>query len=189
MAEDRPDIDAARKQMRATVGSGKEVKLLASHLWEGERVEKMAQAQPKGEAQAGLLVLTDRRLLFVKEGMFGRGKTEDFTFDRITSVEFSKGMATADLKVMAMGNESKFNVNKDDGKEMTDLIRNRTSGAQRVAPGAAAQPVPPAAGSVQGGEPAPDIPEQIRKLAELRDEGMLTEEQFEAKKAELLSRM
>jgi Bacterial PH domain/Short C-terminal domain len=180
MAEDRPDIDAARKQMRATVGSGKEVERLASHLWEGERVEKMAQAQPKGEAGVGLLVLTDRRLLFVKEGMFGRGKTEDFTFDRITSVEFSKGMATADLKVLAMGNESKFNVNKDDGKEMTDLIRSRTSRAQAVAP---------AAGSAQGGQPAPDIPDQIRKLSELRDEGMLTEEQFEAKKADLLSRM
>jgi Bacterial PH domain/Short C-terminal domain len=175
MAEDRPDIDAARKQMRATLGSGKEVERLASHLWEGERVEKMAQAQPKGEAQAGLLVLTDRRLLFVKEGMFGRGKTEDFTFDRITSVEFSKGMATADLKVMAMGNESKFNVNKDDGKDMTDLLRNRTSAAQQ----AAAAPSPG-----QG-----DIPDQLRKLAELRDAGIVSAEEFEAKKDDLLSRM
>jgi Bacterial PH domain/Short C-terminal domain len=175
MAEDRPDIAAARKQMKAKTGSGKEVKRLAEHLWEGELVESMAQAQPKGEAGAGLLVLTDRRLLFVKEGMFGRSKTEDFPFDKITSVAFSKGMATGDLKVMAMGNESKFNVNKDDGKEMTDLIRNRTSAAQQ----AAAVP-----SSDQG-----DIPDQLRKLAELRDAGIVSPEEFESKKDDLLSRM
>jgi len=35
----------------------------------------------------------------------------------------------------------------------------------------------------------PDIPEQIRRLAELRDAGLITEEEFETKKAELLRRM
>jgi hypothetical protein len=34
-----------------------------------------------------------------------------------------------------------------------------------------------------------DIPEQIRKLGELRDAGVLTEEEFEAKKKDLLDRM
>ncbi len=36
---------------------------------------------------------------------------------------------------------------------------------------------------------APDIPEQIRRLAELRDAGLITQEEFETKKAELLRRM
>lgn len=36
---------------------------------------------------------------------------------------------------------------------------------------------------------ADDIPGQIRKLAELRDAGIVTEEEFERKKAELLGRM
>ena len=34
-----------------------------------------------------------------------------------------------------------------------------------------------------------DVTEQIQKLAELRDQGALTSEEFEAKKAELLSRL
>ena len=34
-----------------------------------------------------------------------------------------------------------------------------------------------------------DIPDQIRKLAELRDSGILTEAEFEAKKSELLKRL
>ena len=34
-----------------------------------------------------------------------------------------------------------------------------------------------------------EVTEQIRKLAELRDDGVLTNDEFEAKKAELLSRL
>jgi hypothetical protein len=37
--------------------------------------------------------------------------------------------------------------------------------------------------------PAPDIPAQIPQLATLRDAGVLTEEEFSAKKAELLARL
>jgi Bacterial PH domain/Short C-terminal domain len=176
MAEDRPDIAAAREHMRATLGSGKEVKRLATHLWEGERVELMAQGQRPNHASAGLVVLTDRRLLFVKEGMFGRSNTEDFPFEKISGVEWSSGMATGTLTVSAMGNEAKIkSVNKDDGKELTDLLRSRTSGAQQ----AAAAP-----SSGQG-----DIPDQLKKLAELRDAGIVSGAEFEAKKADLLSRM
>jgi voltage-gated potassium channel len=37
--------------------------------------------------------------------------------------------------------------------------------------------------------PSISIPEQIRQLAALRDDGVLSDEEFEAKKAELLSKM
>ena len=35
----------------------------------------------------------------------------------------------------------------------------------------------------------PDVPSQIRELAKLRDEGILSQEEFESKKADLLSRL
>lgn len=38
-------------------------------------------------------------------------------------------------------------------------------------------------------EPSGDIPEQIRQLAELRDKGIITEQEFQTKKNDLLSRM
>jgi hypothetical protein len=38
-------------------------------------------------------------------------------------------------------------------------------------------------------EPQSDVMEQLRKLGELRDAGVLTEEEFEAKKAVLLHRL
>ncbi len=36
---------------------------------------------------------------------------------------------------------------------------------------------------------SPDIPEQIKKLAELKEKGILTEDEFQAKKSELLARL
>ena len=43
--------------------------------------------------------------------------------------------------------------------------------------------------SSQPNAPQPDIADQIEKLAQLRDKGILTEEEFQAKKTDLLSRM
>jgi Short C-terminal domain len=51
---------------------------------------------------------------------------------------------------------------------------------------AAPTPVAPAGVPAPG---APSIPEQIKKIAELRDMGILSNEEFEAKKKELLGRM
>ena len=50
-------------------------------------------------------------------------------------------------------------------------------------------PAPEPAVQLSSAERAPDIVEQIRKLGELRDAGLLTKEEFETKKAELLSRI
>jgi Short C-terminal domain len=36
---------------------------------------------------------------------------------------------------------------------------------------------------------SPDIADQIKKLADLRDQGVLTEDEFQQKKAELLAKM
>ena len=41
----------------------------------------------------------------------------------------------------------------------------------------------------RSGASEPDIPEQIKRLDELRDQNLITEEEFEAKKAELLDRL
>ena len=60
---------------------------------------------------------------------------------------------------------------------MVDNVRNRLSSPRQSAP-----PAPP-------GAPPGDAMEQLKKLGELRDAGVVTSEEFEAKKAELLRRM
>ena len=47
----------------------------------------------------------------------------------------------------------------------------------------ARRPSPPSA------TPSQDIPDQIRKLAKLKDDGIISSEEFEAKKTELLRKL
>jgi hypothetical protein len=125
----------------------------------------------------GLVVLTDGRLLFVQDGVMSK-TTEDFPIDKVSSVQWTSGMMMGSIVIFASGNKSEIkNVNKDDGKELVDKIRHRIS-----------DPTPPGA-TPPATVPATDPIEQLRKLGELRDAGVVTPEEFEAKKAELLNRL
>jgi hypothetical protein len=64
-----------------------------------------------------------------------------------------------------------------------DLVENKAAAVDSAEISASEGPTP------TGGAASTDIPEQIRKLGELRDAGVLTEVEFEAKKKDLLNRM
>jgi hypothetical protein len=178
-AQLRPDIEAARSKMRIKMGAGREIKHLQEHLWEQEQVRAMTTGT-YGPG-TGLVVLTGRRLLFVKDGVISKA-TEDFPLEKISSVQWSSGLASGTITIFASGNKAEIkNVNKDDGKSLTDLLRAVITGQAAV--GARADESP------TGGSSSEDIFDQLRKLGELRDAGIVTAEEFEKKKAELLSRM
>jgi hypothetical protein len=117
--------------------------------------------------------------MFIKEGVMKR-TSEDFPLDKLSSAQWSSGMATGKITLFASGNKAEITgVNKTDGKRIVDILRARLS--------AAPTPTAPAATSEGGG--STDPVEQIRGLAELRDAGILSNEEFEAKKTEILGRM
>jgi hypothetical protein len=171
----RADIAAAKSKMRIKLGGGREIKRLIGHLWEDETVDQMTTgAYGKG---IGLVVLTDRRLLFVQDGIMSK-TSEDFPMEKISSVGWSSSMLAGTIVIFATGNKVEIkNVLKDDGKEIVDKIRHRIS-APSEAPPVAPTPLASAADPV----------EQLRKLGELHDAGVVTPEEFEAKKADLLAR-
>lgn len=167
-------------KMSSKIGSKREIKKLPEHLWEGERVDMMTSGTYG--AGTGIVVLTDRRLFFLKDGVMSK-TSEDFPLSKISSVQWSSGMLLGKIIVFASGNKAEVvNVQKTDGKAITDAVRARlTETAQPSAalqsPGAATE------------EAKPDVYEQLAKLGELRNAGVLTDEEFETKKAELLSRI
>jgi hypothetical protein len=156
----------------SSFGSGRELKNLPSHLHDGEEVRLLASGSYAGGI--GLLALTDRRLLFVRDGIMSKAN-EDFAFDRINSIQSKSGMLTGSVVITVGGTRSEItNVEKNDGKAIADAVREIIS-----APAAAPAPAP--AGD--------DVYAQLKKLAELRDAGILTDAEFDAKKAELVSRI
>jgi len=168
----RPDIAAARDRMSIRIGAGREIKKLVEHLREGERVEEMVGgAYGKGH---GLLVLTNLRVLFVLHGIVTQ-QTEDFGIDKISSIQWSAGPMFGVVTIFTSGNKAEIrNVDKSTGKAIVETVRTRISRRDTA-------PTPTAA--------QPDVVDQIRRLGELRDAGVLTAAEFDAKKAELLGRL
>jgi hypothetical protein len=178
-ADVRPDIALAMSKMSHKMGSKREIKRLPEHLWEDETVDLLTGGTYG--SGTGVLVLTDRRLLFLKDGMMSK-TSEDFPLEKISSIQWSTGMLLGKITVFASGNKAEIvNVQKLDGKAITDAVRARTTGGSRPNEPATATPTPSLPGA--------DVLDQLRKLGELRDAGVLTDEEFAAKKQRLLDQI
>lgn len=179
--EMRPDIAAAAAAMKgAKIGSNREIRKLEEYLAPGESVRRIAAGHyANGQ---GLLALTDRRLFFLKDGIISK-TSEDFPFGRVTSVGWRSGMVHGTVVIFANGNEAKIgSVYKDDGKALVEDARQVIdTPAHATAPPAALAPAPAPASE--------DIMGRLRQLAELRDAGVITGDDFDAKKTELLARL
>jgi len=90
----------------------------------------------------------------------------------ISSVETKKdGLVWTKVTVYASGNNIVFRLSHQDAARFKDILTKLLLA-----------PTQPAAAQ-------PDVTDQIRKLGELRDSGVLSEDEFAAKKAELLARL
>lgn len=138
-------------------------------------------------------VVTDRRVIF-RSGFISKRGVE-IPLDRITNIDFQQGpiervIGAGDLDIQSAGRDGSSHfedVRHPDAvqQEIYRQIENREQhradrNASAIATAIGDQGSP---GTV--GDPA----EQLRRLASLRDEGVITPEEFEAKKAELLDRM
>jgi hypothetical protein len=102
--------------------------------------------------------------------------TQTISFTQVAQVSIARGLIWTDISVESTGGHiiTLIGMPKDDADRVKNLIDTavadvRTPTAARV--------------SVAG----PDVADQLRRLADLRDEGILTEEEFAAQKAKLLS--
>jgi hypothetical protein len=158
----------------------REMKKLPELLAVDEDAVNLARGEYDGKE--GLIVVTDRRIMFVEQGMI-RHNFEDFPYEKVNSVKTESGMRSGKITIHASGNKAELKDIHPKARvpEIGDYVRGRISGGAPSPPPVAA---PPAEAT------ATDSPaEQLKKLAELRDAGIVTTEEFEAKKTEILSRM
>jgi hypothetical protein len=159
----------------------REVKQLPAILWEDERVENIIRGFYANGT--GILVATNKRLVFVDKGV-AKLRVEDFPYDKITSIQYNLGFAGGTLTIFASGNKADIqHVPKDQCKTFGDFVRARITGASRHA-SLDASPVAapsPAAPPTRG-----DVIDQLERLTKLRDQGALTEEEFQAQKGKVL---
>lgn len=136
---------------------------------------KGEHGQPMGGiALHHYLLVTDQRVVFWGRGMMSNA-TDAFYYDDIVSVEGSQQFLLGEIVLNVRGAKERFtSMVKKDVPVAVKMIREQVDKHRRVPN----QPVV-----------TESIPDQIKKLAELRDNGILTEAEFQKKKAELLSRL
>ena len=124
--------------------------------------------------KAGVFVATPKRLVFFSKGWFSE-TAEVFPLSSISSFETGKTMMGHYFKFFASGNEVSMKwIQEGDIAKFNEFVRGgigKQTGASS----------PPRKDS--------DIPDQIAKLAVLKAGGVLSEQEFESKKRELLARM
>src|SRR4051794_4883398 len=150
-------------------------------------------------------VLTDRRVIS-RTGIISKRGTE-IPLERVNNIDFHQRLidrviGTGDLDIESAGRDGQthFDFVRHPDMVQQEIYRQMEVSARRQASWSgqamaqAAAPGTPSAGPPPVIPPAPvpsapDITDQIGKLANLRDQGAITSEEFEAKKAELLERM
>lgn len=181
MASDtmRPDVEAAWTKITNKSGKKRDIRKLGEYLGDDEKVLTMGGGSTGGHS--GLLVATTRRVMFVAEGVMNHS-FEDFPYDRVTSIRTNRGMMLAKIVIHSAGTPRVIeNMNKGEAEALSAVVRERIEAHTRTATnpvqdGPATPPPPPAA----------SLATQLRELAELRDSGVLTQDEFEVQKARML---
>ena len=172
-------------------GVGKELRVLGQYIQEGEVVFAlvaglMSQTATSNPIEAGfntwLGVLTDRRVLMLDHAMLTSSvDTQSIRHDRIQAVSASQGWVFGKV-VIDIGNRSIEidNCDKEHVKifakhanDWLEHLANKASNASKAS--AVAQARDPIA--------------EIKRLAELREAGILSDEEFAKAKEALLSRL
>jgi hypothetical protein len=173
---------------------GRAEKLLAQSLGPGEPV----LGRINGISNIECLVLTDQRAVIIKVGWRAGqtlgGKVTSFNYRNITSVEVRTSIVTGTFEISAGGMQgperSYWTATGPNGAwhapNTIPISKNQQAAFQRVATfireraHVSAQPVAQTA-------PPPNKYEQLKTLAELKEQGILTDEEFQSEKAKLLS--
>jgi uncharacterized membrane protein YdbT with pleckstrin-like domain len=129
-----------------------------------------------------LFVLTSDRLI-TRSGIFAK-RSKEIPLERINDVTFNQSVVerlfgAGDLLVESAGERGQTRITNVRKPEQVQLMIYRTSedNSNRMMQGR------PAA------ETGDSIPEQIEALARLKEQGVITEDEFEVKKKDLLDRM
>ncbi len=156
--------------------TGKELNVLAEILKPDEYLHTLTKGQYNNGV--GLLCTTSMRILFIDKGLFSL-KVEEFPLKSVSSISFESGLIFGTVKIFASGNNGEIkNAPKGDAKMFVDITRKVLD--ERDSPKDKAPTISEAAA------PVADIYEQIEKLAGLKEKGIITEAEFQAKKTQML---
>lgn len=142
-----------------------------------ERVEVGFLSEGASMLSSGFIVVTDSRVFVLdvnSSPTSSKMSMEDFPLDKITSISFERGLGKSKIKLVCSGNNTSINVMQG-GEELSQYIRDKIKQPKTIN-----QPVQ----TIYN-----DPIEQLKKLKNLFDSGIITADEFETKKTDLLSKI
>lgn len=194
-----PTLEEVKAQIKALPHryifyTKKEIKYLPNILTDDETILALTSGY-HGKTTV-LLVCTNRRLLFIDKGMIFGLKVKQLNLDRIQSIDSSYVIFFGSIRIWDGAASYQISLILKESidpfvKAVRDAIQHYRAVALRDATGG--RPVPPQPTSQPAAQfhQAPqaqqvDMLEQLERLGRLRNEGILTEEEFEMQKRKLL---
>ena len=174
-----PSLEQIKNQIKSLDGMSKflgkkEIKELPNILWDDENVEKIIQGTYNNGN--GILVCTNKRLIFIDKGLLYGLKVEDFGLDKISSVQYSTGLFLGKLTIYASGNKSVIdNVDKSQVRIFGDFVTNKINTKQSDN-----------SSSEKSNDDNDDVVSKLERLAVLKEKGILTDEEFIVQKNKIL---
>jgi len=161
-----------REMLRSLVDKDETLESLIAGAYRAE------QDTNRHHGYQGVAVATSKRVLFVAKGVFGSSEVSEMPYRNIEAITYSTGMMMAGVQITGRGVAS-FRIeeipDKDSVKPFVDCVRGHLEAAHAPQAVAAPQTAPPLSAA-----------DEIEKLASLLERGFLTQEEFDAKKKQLL---
>jgi len=161
-------------EINPTIFARKEIHALPEVLSENERIVYLIEGRNKLTNHHIILVATEKRLIFVdKELMYGL-KVEDFSYDKVSSIQYEKSMMLASIDIhisddiLEIDNVGKYYAELFCEK-VRDFMARPTQYFQNIS--------------------ETTVLDQLEQLGRLKERGVLTEEEFAAQKKKLLEKL
>ncbi len=157
-----------------------EIKELPYILDPDEVILAITDAQFAKTTDAGILLTTPKRMISVSKAMFSPAKVNEFLNEDILEVSFVKNFVSPNIRIHTKDKMFEFEsfFNKDyaeDFYQFISKIYNREDVSETS--------------SVEQDVISESVLEQLEKLGKLRENGILTEEEFTLQKKKLLEKL
>lgn len=157
-----------------------EIKELPYVLDSDEKILAIIDAQFAKTTDAGILLVTPKRIISVSKAMFSPAKVNEFLNDNILEVSFVKNFVSPNIRIHTKEKTVEFEsfFNKDYAEDFYHFISkiyNKEEVSKALSP--------------EQNTVSESVLEQLEKLGQLRENGILTEEEFTSQKKKLLEKL
>ena len=164
--------EAKRGQFLLTSGS---LALLEKQLKPNET--PLIVVQGFFEENTGVFAATDQRVICIGKFFFSNS-IKDVPYSKLSSISLESGLINCSIKLEFSGGKLEVKrIDKKVAKEVVDVINAQLDKKDQFAP----TPPPPAAAPA-----GDDLYTKLNKLADLKERGILTDDEFAAEKKKLL---